>query len=187
MMSTLHGILYNVYCALFPICNLQFCNFCNLASCMFCILSICDLLFSYLCMFAICYLAIFLSQFAICQFVFAICIFAICYLHICNLFNVLCSFSARMGAWGPVPCRLGPLPGPLGRLPGGGSGPMSAGRSHYDPHDLRIEINLILISILNRLGVDLGSLLGVIFAPLGALFGPSWVRNRFRIVLSSKK
>ena len=121
MMSTLHGILYNVYCALFPICNLQFCNFCNLASCMFCILSICDLLFSYLCMFAICYLAIFLSQFAKGQFVFAICIFA--NLHICNLFNVLCSFSARMGAWGPVPYRLGPLAWAPGAPSRGGSRP----------------------------------------------------------------
>ena len=46
---------------------------------------------------------------------------------------------------------------------------------------------MILMSILGRYGVDLGSLLGVIFAPLGAFFGPSWSRNRLRTDLSSKK
>ena len=167
MMSTLHGILYNVYCALFPICNLQFCNFCNLASCMFCILSICDLLFSYLCMFAICYLAIFLSQFAICQFVFTICIFAICYLHICNLFNVLCSFSARMGAWGPVPCRLGPLPGPLGHVPGGGLDQMSETQTMASPLGFCIEIY-------DDFHVDLGSFWDRSWVPLGVHFRSSW-------------
>ena len=165
MMSTLHGILYNVYCALFPICNLQFCNFCNLASCMFCILSICDLLFSYLCMFAICYLAIFLSQFAKGQFVFAICIFA--NLHICNLFNVLCSFSARMGAWGPVPCRLGPLPGPLGHVPGGGLDPMSETQTVASPLGFCIEIY-------DDFHVDLGSFWDRSWVPLGVHFRSSW-------------
>ena len=149
---------------------------------------ICALQFSYLCSFAISNLAIFLSHFAICQYLpFAICQFASCCLPIRYLFNVLCSFSARMGVCGPVPCRLGPLPGHLGRLPGGGSGPMSAGRSHSDPLDFRIEIYLILMSIFGCFGVNLGSLLGVIFAPLGAFFGPSWARNRLRTVLSSKK
>ena len=45
----------------------------------------------------------------------------------------------------------------------------------------------ILMSVLGGLGVDLGSLLGVIFAPLGALVGLSWSQNRLRTVLSSKK
>ena len=42
------------------------------------------------------------------------------------------------------------------------------------------------MSIWGRFGIDLGSLLGVIFAPLGAFFGPSWARNRLRTVSSSK-
>ena len=46
---------------------------------------------------------------------------------------------------------------------------------------------MILISILDRLGVDLGSVLGVIFGPFGALVGQSWSQSRLRTVLTSKK
>ena len=68
--------------------------------------------------------------------------------------------------------------GPWGASLGGGSGPMSAGRSHSDPLDSRIEIYLILISIWNRFGVDLGSLLGsfsLLLAPFSVQVGPGTV------------
>ena len=45
----------------------------------------------------------------------------------------------------------------------------------------------ILMSIFDRLGVDLGSVLGVIFGHFGALVGQSWFQNRLRTVLTSKK
>ena len=45
----------------------------------------------------------------------------------------------------------------------------------------------ILMSIFGRFGVDLGSLLAVIFGQVGAFFDPSWSWNRLRTVLSSKK
>ena len=82
---------------------------------------------------------------------------------------------------------LGPLPEPLGRLPGGDLGPMSAGRSHLDPNDFRIETYVDFDVGFGSFWVDLGSLLGVIFGHVGAFFGPSWSRNRLRIDLSSKK
>ena len=77
------------------------------------------------------------------------------------------SFTARIGAWGPVLCRLGPLPEPLGRLPGGGLGPMSAGRSHLDPLDFRIKIYV-------DFDVGLGSFWGRSWVPLGGHFRSSW-------------
>ena len=43
------------------------------------------------------------------------------------------------------------------------------------------------MSIFDRLGVDLGSVLGVIFGHFGALIGQSWSQDRLRIVLTSKK
>ena len=45
----------------------------------------------------------------------------------------------------------------------------------------------ILMSFFDRLGVGLGSVLGVMLAHFGALVGLSWHQNRLRIVLSSKK
>ena len=45
----------------------------------------------------------------------------------------------------------------------------------------------ILMSIFDRLGVDLGSVLGVIFGRFGALVGQSWSQSRLRNVLTSKK
>ena len=115
---------------LYPIPYLQF------AICNFAIFAIQQVAFFVFWQFAICNCPIFaFLQFAILQFSFRNLQFDnICHLqfanllyllfeYICNLFNVLCSFSARVGAWGPVPCRLGPLPGPLGRLPGWGVRP----------------------------------------------------------------
>ena len=43
------------------------------------------------------------------------------------------------------------------------------------------------MTIFGRFGVDLGSLLEVIFGHVGAFFGSSWFRNRLRTVLSSKQ
>ena len=43
------------------------------------------------------------------------------------------------------------------------------------------------MSIFARLGVDPGSLLGSCWGHVCVCFGPSWSRNRLRIVLSSKK
>ena len=43
------------------------------------------------------------------------------------------------------------------------------------------------MSIVDRLGVDLGSVLGVIFGRFGALVGQSWSQSRLRTVLTSKK
>ena len=45
----------------------------------------------------------------------------------------------------------------------------------------------ILMSFFDRLGVVLGSVLGVIFGHVGALVGPSSSQNRLRTVLTSKK
>ena len=97
-----------------------------------------------------------------------------------------------MGAWegGPV----GPGPPPLG--PWGTS--QGAPRGGVPAQSLRVtygrascgfasKIMTILMSIFGRLGVHLGSLLGVIFGHVGAFFGPSCSRNRLRIDLSSKK
>ena len=77
------------------------------------------------------------------------------------------SFTARMGAWGPLPCRLGPLPEPLGRLPGGGLGPKSAGRSVANPLGFRIKIYV-------DFDVGLRSFWGRSWVPLGGHFRSSW-------------
>ena len=45
----------------------------------------------------------------------------------------------------------------------------------------------MLTSIFDRLGVDLGSVLGVIFGRFGALVGQSWSQDRLRTILTSKK
>ena len=42
------------------------------------------------------------------------------------------------------------------------------------------------VSFWGRFGVGLGSLWGVILAPFGAFFVPSWFQNRLRTVFSSK-
>ena len=90
-----------------------------------------------------------------------------------------------------------PGPPPLGswgasqELPGGGPGPKLQGPITVTltrgPFDFASKFMSILVSIFGRFGVDLGSLLGVIFGQVDAFFGPSWSRNHLRIVLSSKK
>ena len=103
-----------------------------------------------------------------------------------------------MGAWVPgraVPWGLGRLPWAPGAPPrgsqGGGPGPKLQGPLPVtftcQPFELVSKLMSILMSIFGRFGVDLGSLLGVIFGHVGAFFGPSWSRNRLRTVLSSKK
>ena len=85
-----------------------------------------------------------------------------------------------MSAWGP-------LPGVPEAPPWGGV-PAQCLRvvGRRAPLELASKIMSILMSIFGRFGVDLGSLLGVIFGHVGAFFGPSWSRNRLRIDLSSK-
>ena len=84
---------------------------------------------------------------------------------------------------GPGPPPLGPWGGSLG----GGPGPMSAAQNSSNPLRFGIVFYIDFGSIFDRLGVDLGSVLGVIFGHFGALVGQSWSQNRLRTVLSSKK
>ena len=87
------------------------------------------------------------------------------------------------------------VPWGLGRLPwgsqGGGPGPKLQGPIRANPgyrhFTFASKLMSILMSILGRFGIDLGSLLGVIFATLCTFCGPNWSRNRLRTVLSSKK
>ena len=103
-------------------------------------------------------------------------------------------FMFRTRTWVPgraVPWGLGRSPWAPGARPRGSQGGVPAeslrvvGRSAS--RGFASKIMSILMSIFGRLGVHLGSLLGVIFGHVGAFFGPSWSRNRLRIDLSSKK
>ena len=88
------------------------------------------------------------------------------------------------GAWAASPGSLGRLPGaPRGEFPAQCLRPVG-GRA---PLELASKIMTILTSIFDRLGVDLGSVLGVIFGRFGALVGQSWSQDRLRTVLTSKK
>ena len=85
---------------------------------------------------------------------------------------------------GPGPPPLGPWGGSLG----GGPDPMSVGQNMPSPLGFCIVFFMtILTSILDRLGVDLGSVLGAILGRFGALVGQSWSQDRLRTVLTSKK
>ena len=94
------------------------------------------------------------------------------------------TFQRSHGAWAASPGSLGRLPGG----PWGGSrlkvrGPFP-GRPSWFWHRFFMSM---LMSIFDRLGVDLGSVLGVIFDHFGALVGQSWSKSRLRTVLTSKK
>ena len=88
---------------------------------------------------------------------------------------------------GPGPPPLGPW-GASRELPGGGSRPNVCGSERGVPSWFWHRFLMtILTSIFDRLGVDLGSVLGVIFGHFGALVGQSWSQSRLRTVLTSKK
>ena len=78
--------------------------------------------------------------------------------------------------WAPWGASLGGVPAETTR-PG----------ACYAPLVLASKFISILMSIFDRLGVDLGSVLGVIFGRFGALVGQSWSQDRLRTVLTSKK
>ena len=88
---------------------------------------------------------------------------------------------------GPEPPPLGPWGASQG-VPGGGV-PTQCLRLRTCPALLVLAsfFMTILTSIFDRLGVDLGSVLGVIFGHFGALVGQSWSQSRLRTVLTSKK
>ena len=80
------------------------------------------------------------------------------------------------------------VPGaPPGGSLGGVPGPMSSAQNWAALLVLASFFMTILTSIFDRLGVDLGSVLGVIFGRFGALVGQSWSQDRLRTVLTSKK
>ena len=88
--------------------------------------------------------------------------------------------GAPLGPWG---ASLG-VPGAPS---GGGPGPMSPGQRSACPLGLRIVFYIDLMSIFDRLGVEVGSVLGVIFGHFGALVGQSWSQSRLRTVFTSNK
>ena len=93
-----------------------------------------------------------------------------------------------MSAWGPVPWCLGPLPGVPGARPEMGVLAQSLQATSWPaPMVFASVFILILMSISDRFGVVLGSVLGVMFGHFGALVGQSWPQDRLRTVLMSKK
>ena len=93
-----------------------------------------------------------------------------------------------MGAWVPgraVPWGLGRLPWAPGAPPrgsqGGGPGPKLQGSLPVTftcrPFEFVSTFMSILMSIFGRFGVDLGSLLGVIFGHVGAFCRPKLVQE----------
>ena len=79
---------------------------------------------------------------------------------------------------GPGPPPLGPWGASQG-LPGGAVPAQCLRvRSGRALLDLASFFVTILTSIFDRLGVDLGSVLGVIFGRFGALVGQSWSQDR---------
>ena len=100
------------------------------------------------------------------------------------------SFDLLPRAWGPLPCRpvpCEPLPRVPGASPWGGSRHQSTRfKVSYAHLFFAYKFSSILMSVLGPLGVDLGSMLGVHFAPFGALAGLYWSQTRLRSVLISK-
>ena len=111
-------------------------------------------------------------------------------MHICNVYILFESFDLLPRAWGPLPCRpvpCEPLPRVPGASPWGGSRHQSTTLKVPHAHlFFAYKFSSILMSVLGPLGVDLGSMLGVHFAPFGALAGLYWSQNRLRSVLISK-
>ena len=92
-----------------------------------------------------------------------------------------------MSAWEGGPGVPGLLPWAPGARPRGLPAESLTAVGRRATRGFASKIMSILMSIFGRLGVHLGSLLGVIFGHVGAFLGPSWSRNRLRIDLSSKK
>ena len=88
---------------------------------------------------------------------------------------------------GPGPPPLGPWGASQG-FPGEGFRPNVLGPERGEPswfwHRFFVSI---LTSIFDRLGVDLGSVLGLISGRFGTLIGQSWSQDRLRTILTSKK
>ena len=76
---------------------------------------------------------------------------------------------------------------PAGGLLGGGWGPNSKAHFPYSLSWNRPKFTKIMKSILDRFGVDLGSLLGVMLGSFGLLVDPSWSQSCLRTVFTSKK
>ena len=95
-----------------------------------------------------------------------------------------CLGGRSRGAWAASPGLLGHVSGgPRGGVPAESLQIVGG----YASRGFASKMMSILMSIFSRLGVHLGSLLGVIFGHVGAFFGQSWSRNRFRTVLFLKK
>ena len=95
----------------------------------------------------------------------------------------------RTRAWVPGGSSRGawaPSLGSLGCLPGGVPAQTLWPTSCPAPIGLASKFMLILMSIFDRLRVDLGSVLGVIFVHFGSLVGQRRSPNRVRTILSSK-
>ena len=73
---------------------------------------------------------------------------------------------------------MGPGPPPLGGPWGGVPAQCLRTRSRQALLVLASFFITMLTSIFDRLGVDLGSVLGVIFGHVGALVGQSWSQDR---------
>ena len=82
---------------------------------------------------------------------------------------------------------MGPGPPPLGAPWGGVPDQTPRARTGQALLVWASFFMTILTSIFDRLGVDLGCVLGVIFGHFGALVGQSWSQSRLRTVLTSKK
>ena len=112
--------------------------------------------------------------------------------YIVLLFLCLERTHGCLGAWEGGRVKPGPPPlGPWGTswgAPRGGGFPAQCLRvvGRRAPLGFASKFMSILTSIFGRFGLDLGSLLGVMFGHFGAFFGLSWSWSRLRTVLSSK-
>ena len=95
-------------------------------------------------------------------------------------------FVFRTRTWVPGSPPLGPWGASQGAPRGGFPTQTTRVTFPCRAFEFASKFMSILMSIFDLFGLDLGSLLGVIFGHFGAFFAPSWSRNRLRAVLSSK-